>query len=216
MSNRRKRAPPLKMNDEKKKQLCWNMHEDRQNEMLGLDVVDEDHPVAGPSSSSSALIVGNGDSIDEDLSPKGNSVKSLTFSAVIDELEDSCPLLTAISIQLSIVISPYCPDLSWKALLGELVLQFLPEQHLTENILKRSFTLRRAESSDQLCVCVHSKNVEKLDEREESALSVYDEVVSVESSLSKEMLEDLMWLQKKRVIALYQTSGNTQCLKVLG
>uniref|UniRef100_A0A8D0GD42 H15 domain-containing protein n=1 Tax=Sphenodon punctatus TaxID=8508 RepID=A0A8D0GD42_SPHPU len=48
MSSRRKRAPPLRMNEEMKQQLCWNMHEDRRNEVIILDGMDEDQPVPGP------------------------------------------------------------------------------------------------------------------------------------------------------------------------
>ncbi|XP_062980647.1 E3 ubiquitin-protein ligase SHPRH isoform X2 [Elgaria multicarinata webbii] len=214
MSNRRKQAPPLRMNEEKKKQLCWNMHDDRKNEVIDLDAVDEDHPVAGTSSSSTAFIVINDDSMDEDLSHKGNKLKSQNFSTVIDEAEDSCYLLPSISIQINIMILPYCSDHSWKALLGEFVLHLLPEQLVTENIHKRGFTLMRAEFNDQLRIFVHTKNTKKVDEQEDSLLSNYEEEMLVESSLSNEILEDLMWLQKKKVIILYQRPGDAQCLKV--
>lgn len=216
MSSRRKRAPPLRMNDEKKKQLCWNMHEDRKNEVIDLDAVDEDHPVAGTSSSSTALTDINDDSIDEELTCKGNSLRSLSFPTVVDEAEDSCHLLTSVSVQLNIVISPYCSDPSWKTLLGEFVLEVLHEQLLAENINRRSFTLMKAESSDQLHVCVHAKSTGKMDESEESVQSPYEEDILVESSLNKEMLEDLMWLQKKRIILLYQRPGGAHSLKVPG
>ncbi|XP_054830770.1 E3 ubiquitin-protein ligase SHPRH isoform X2 [Eublepharis macularius] len=214
MSNRRKRAPPVRVNDEKKKQLCWNMHDDRKNEMTDLDAGDEEHPVAGTSSSSTSLIVINDDSTDEDLTHKGNNLSSLSFSTVIDEAEDSCHLLTSLSIQLNIVISPYYPDPSWKALLGEMVLQLLPEQLPAENFYKKSYTLMKAESRDHLCICVQARGIEKMDGREESFPSAYEEDMFVESSLSNEMLEDLMWLQKKSLIVLYQRPGDAQCLKV--
>ncbi|XP_077206753.1 E3 ubiquitin-protein ligase SHPRH isoform X2 [Paroedura picta] len=214
MSNRRKRAAPLRMNDEKKKQLCWNMHDDRKKEVIDLDVGDEDHPVASTSSSSTSIIVINDDSTDEDLTHKGNNLSSLSFSTITDEAEDSCHLLTSLSIQINIVISPYHPDPSWKVLLGEFVLQILPEQLLAENFHKKCYTLMRAESNDRLRVCVHAKSIEKMDEREESFPAAYEEDMFVESSLSNEMLEDLMWLQKKRLIILYQRPGDAQCLKV--
>nr|XP_056708771.1 E3 ubiquitin-protein ligase SHPRH [Euleptes europaea] len=214
MSNRRKRAAPLRVNDEKKKQLCWNMHDDQKNDVIDLDAGDEDHPVAGTSSSSASLILINDDSSDEDLTPKGNNLSSLSFSTVIDEAEDSSHLLTSLSIQLSIVISPYYPDPSWKVLLGEFVFQLLPEQLLTENFHKKSYTLMRSESSDQLRVCVHAKSIEKMDDREESFPSAYEEDMFVESSLSNEILEDLMWLQKKRLIVLHQRPRDAQRLKV--
>ncbi|XP_042300764.1 E3 ubiquitin-protein ligase SHPRH isoform X2 [Sceloporus undulatus] len=214
MSSRRKRAPPLRVSDEKKKQLCWNMHDDRKNEMIDLDAVDEDQPVAGTSTSSAALIVINDDSVDEDLIHKGSRHRSLSFSTVTDDAEDSCHVLTSAVIQLNIVILPYCPDPSWKTLFGEFILQLLPGHFLMENIHKRAFTLMRTESSDQLHICFHTKDTEKLDERKESVLSSYEEDILVESSLSSEILEDLMWLQKKRVVLLYQRPGDAKCLKV--
>ncbi|XP_061480035.1 E3 ubiquitin-protein ligase SHPRH [Rhineura floridana] len=214
MSNRRKRAPPLRMNDEKKKQLCWNMHDDCKNEVMDLDAVDEGHPLADTSSSSTTFIVINDDSTDEDLTHKANSLKSLSFSTILDEAEDSCHFLTPISVQLNIVIPSCFPNLFWKTLLGEFMLEPLPGQLLTENIHKKTFTLMRAELSDQLHVCVHTKNIEKVDEREESLLNTYKDDMLVESSLNNEMLEDLMWLQKKRVIVLCQRSGDAQCLKI--
>lgn len=213
MSSRRKRAPPLKINEEKKKQMCWNMHDDRKNEVIDLDVVDDDHPVDSSSSSAALLTSINDNTIDEDLTYRESNQKTLSFSSVTDEAEDSCQLLTPVSNQLNIVILPYCSDPSWKTLLGEFFLQVFPEQCLSENIRKKAFTLMRVEFNDQLRICVHTK--EKVDEKEESLLSTYEDAL-VESSLNCDILEDLMWLQKKRVIVLYQRPGDAKCLKVVG
>ncbi|KAJ7342021.1 hypothetical protein JRQ81_008403 [Phrynocephalus forsythii] len=213
MSSRRKRAPPLRINDEKKKQLCWNMHDDRKNEVIDLDVVDDDHAVDSASSSSAPLAVINDNNIDEDLAYRGSCQPPLSFSAVTDEVEDSCHLLTPVSIQLNIVILPYCSDPSWKTLLGEFILQLFPEQCLSENIHKKAFTLMRAEFSGQLRICVHPHTKEKMDEKEELLPSTSEDVFA-ESSLNSDILEDLMWLQKKRVIVLYQRPEDAECLKV--
>ncbi|EMP39096.1 E3 ubiquitin-protein ligase SHPRH [Chelonia mydas] len=213
MSSRRKCAPPLRMDEEKKKQLCWNMHEDRRNEVIILDDnIDEDNPVPGPSTSSVSFVIDD-DSIDEGLSYKENGgSKSVGFST--DEGEDSCSILTSISVQLNIVVSPYHSDNSWKALLGEFVLQLLLEKILIEKIHKRSFTLMRADSGDQLQICVHARNGEEGGDEEEESLGDYEEGILVESSLSSETLEDLRWLQKKKVIGLYQRPREDQALKV--
>uniref|UniRef100_A0A8C3S5C4 E3 ubiquitin-protein ligase SHPRH n=1 Tax=Chelydra serpentina TaxID=8475 RepID=A0A8C3S5C4_CHESE len=213
MSGRRKRAPPLRMDEEKKKQLCWNMHEDRRNEVIILDDnLDEDHPVPGPSTSSVSFVIDD-DSIDEGLAYKENrGSKSVGFST--DEGEDSCSILTTISVQLNIVVSPYHSDNSWKALLGEFVLQLLPEKILIEKISKRSFTLMRADSGDQLQICVHTRSGVEGGHEEKESLGDYEEGILVESSLSSETLEDLRWLQKKKVIGLYQRPREDQALKV--
>ncbi|XP_067398466.1 E3 ubiquitin-protein ligase SHPRH isoform X2 [Emydura macquarii macquarii] len=200
MSNRRKRAPPLRMDEGKKKQLCWNMHEDRRNEVLILDDdMDEDHTDTGPSTSSASFVIDD-DSFDEGLTHKEKrGSKSVGFSIVTDEGEDSCSILTSISVQLNIVVSPYHSDNAWKALLGEIILQLLPEKILTEKIHKRSFTLMRADFGDQLQICVHARSGEEEGDEEKDSLGDYEEGILVESSLSSEMLEDLRWLQKKKV-----------------
>ncbi|KAL0623574.1 E3 ubiquitin-protein ligase SHPRH, partial [Plecturocebus cupreus] len=41
MSSRRKRAPPVKVDEKKQQQLHWNMHEDRRNEIITLSDDDE-------------------------------------------------------------------------------------------------------------------------------------------------------------------------------
>ncbi|XP_063165053.1 E3 ubiquitin-protein ligase SHPRH isoform X1 [Candoia aspera] len=214
MSRRRKGAPPMRMNEEKKKQLCWNMHDDQKNEMIDLDIMGEDHPVAGTSSSSTALIVINDDRGHEDLTHKEENLKSPNFSTLIDEAEDCCHPLPSISIRLNILILPYCPDPPWKTLFGEFTLQLLPEQHLNENIQKKGLTLMTAEVSDHLHILVHANDIVKVDKGEESLQSTYEVDLLVESSLNNEILENLMWLQKKKVIVLYHRPGDAHYLKV--
>nr|XP_006111361.1 E3 ubiquitin-protein ligase SHPRH [Pelodiscus sinensis] len=212
MSSRRKRAPPLRMDEEKKKQLCWNMHEDRRNEEIILDDDMKDgQSVPGPSTSSASFIIDD-DSIDEGLTYKENR-GSKSVSSLTDEGEDSCSILTSTSVQLNFVVSPYQSDSSWKALLGEFVLLLFPEKIVIEKIHKRSFTLMRTDSGDQLQICVHARSGEEGDEEKESR-GGYKEGILVESSISGEMLEDLRWLQKKKVIGLYQRPREDQALKV--
>nr|XP_009667057.1 PREDICTED: E3 ubiquitin-protein ligase SHPRH isoform X1 [Struthio camelus australis] len=214
MSSRRKRAPPAKVDEEKKKQLCWNMHEDRRNEVITLDddMTDEDH-LPGPSTSSTSFIVINDDSVDEDLVQKEHSSsKSVTFLTANDE-EDSCSVLTPVSVQLNIIILPYREDASWKVLLGELALHLPPEQSLTEEFHERTFTLMRGDS-DQLQICVHARSEEENSNETKECLSGYEQSILVEPSLGGEILEGLRWLQKKKIVGLYQRQREAQTVKV--
>ncbi|XP_037247048.1 E3 ubiquitin-protein ligase SHPRH [Falco biarmicus] len=215
MSSRRKRAPPSKVDEEKQKELCWNMHEDRRNEVITLDdeLTDEDH-VPGPSTSSASFIVIDDDSIDEDLIQKeGSGSKSVKFLTVNDE-EDSYSILTPVSVQLNIIVLPYRVDGSWKALLGEFALRLPSEQILTEEFHERSFTLMRGDSDDQLQVCVHERSEEEYSNETKEYLGAYEQRILVEPTLSGEILEGLRWLQKKKIIGLYQRPGEAQVLKV--
>ncbi|NXO08447.1 SHPRH ligase, partial [Oriolus oriolus] len=214
MSSRRKRAPPSKVDEEKKKKLCWNMHEDRRNEMVTLDdeVTNEDH-IPVPSTSASFIVI-NDDSIDEDLVQKeGSGSKSVKFLTVNDE-EDSYSILTPVSVQLNIIVLPYRADRSWKALLGEFALHLPSEQILTDEFRDRSFTLMRGDSGDELQVCVHERSEEEYSNETKEYLGAYEQRILVEATLSGEILEGLRWLQKKKIIGLYQRPGEAQALKV--
>ncbi|KFQ07679.1 E3 ubiquitin-protein ligase SHPRH, partial [Haliaeetus albicilla] len=214
MSSRRKRAPPSKIDEEKKKKLCWNMHEDRRNEVITLDdeMTNEDH-VPGPSTSSASFIVINDDST-EDLIPKeGSGSKSVKFLTVNDE-DDSYSVLTPVSVQLNIIVLPYRADGSWKALLGEFALRLPSEQILTDEFHERSFTLMRGDSDDQLQVCVHERSEEEYSNETKEYLGAYEQCILVEPTLGGEILEGLRWLQKKKIIGLYQRPGEAQALKI--
>ncbi|NXI88930.1 SHPRH ligase, partial [Rhipidura dahli] len=214
MSSRRKRAPPSKVDEEKKKKLCWNMHEDRRNEVVTLDdeLTNEDH-IPVPSTSASFVVI-NDDSIDEDLVQKeGSSSKSVKFLTVNDE-EDSYSILTPVSVQLNIIVLPYRADRSWKALLGEFALRLPSDQMLADEFRERSFTLMRGDSDDELQVCVHERSEEEYSNETKEYLGAYEQRILVEATLSGEILEGLRWLQKKKIIGLYQRPGEAQALKV--
>ncbi|NXQ47485.1 SHPRH ligase, partial [Catharus fuscescens] len=214
MSSRRKRAPPSKVDEEKKKKLCWNMHEDRRNEMVTLDdeVTNEDD-IPVPSTSASFVVV-NDDSADEDLVQKeGSGSKSVTFLTANDE-DDSYSILTPVSVQLNIIVLPYRADRSWKALLGEFALHLLSEQILTDEFNDRSFTLMRGDCDDELQVCVHERSEEECSNETKEYLGAYEQRILVEATLSGEILEGLRWLQKKKIIGLYQRPREAQNLKV--
>ncbi|NXL41653.1 SHPRH ligase, partial [Podilymbus podiceps] len=212
MSSRRKRAPPSKIDEEKKKKLCWNMHEDRRNEVITLDdeMTNEDH-VPGPSTSASFIVI-NDDTTHDLIQKEGSGSKSVKFLTVNDE-DDSYSILTPVSVQLNILVLPYHADGSWKALLGEFALRFPSEQILTDGFHERSFTLR-GDSDDQLQLCVHERSEEEYSNETKEYLGAYEQRILVEPTLGGEILEGLRWLQKKKIIGLYQRPGEAQALKV--
>lgn len=215
MSNRRKRAPPVKVDEEKQQQLRWNMHEDRRNEPVTL--TDDEHPYPTSESSSAQCIILD-DSLKEEVPhrDKKRCSESVCISESIDK-EETGDSFSPLSVKLNIVISPCHFDNSWKALLGEFTLQLLPEQSLIENFSERSFTLMSSESSSQFLIYVHSEciDVEKQEKGLNKPSIVSDKGTRVESSFSGEMLEDLEWLQKKRRIKLYHKPDGNHIIKVL-
>ncbi|NXG42449.1 SHPRH ligase, partial [Psilopogon haemacephalus] len=214
MSSRRKRAPPSKLDEEKKKKLCWDMHEDRRNEITLDDELSNEDNIPGPSSSSASFIVINDDSTDEDLIQKeGSGLKSVKFLTVNDE-EDSYSILTPVSVQLNITVLPYHADGAWKALLGEFALHLPSEQILMDGFHERGFTLMRGDSEDQLQVCVHEKSEEECSNETKEYMGAFEQYILVEPTLSGEILEGLRWLQKKKIIGLYQRPREAQALKV--
>ncbi|KAG8508924.1 E3 ubiquitin-protein ligase SHPRH [Galemys pyrenaicus] len=213
MSSRRKRAPPVRVDEEKQQQLCWNMHEDRRNEPL--TPTEHDHPCQGSDSSSQCLILD--DSLQEEVAhvDKKRCAEVVSISKSLSK-EETGSILPPLSAKLNIVISPHHFDSSWKAFLGELTLQLLPEQSLIENVSERSFTLMSSESSNKFLIYVHSEgeDVEKQEKGLKEPVSICDKGIQVESSFSGEMLEDLGWLQKKGRIKLCQKPEGSHIIKV--
>ncbi|XP_049758955.1 E3 ubiquitin-protein ligase SHPRH isoform X2 [Elephas maximus indicus] len=214
MSSRRKRAPPVKMDEEKQQQLCWNMYEDRRNEPLTLS--DDEQPCPGSDSSSAHCLILD-ESLKEEVAhrDKKRCTESVSTSNSVD-MEETIGIFPSLFIKLNIVIAPYHLDNSWKAFLGELTLQLHPEESLTENFSERSFTLMSSESSNQLLVYVHPEcgDVEKEEKGLNEPVRFCDKGIQVESSFSSELLEDLGWLQKKRRIKLYQRPEGNHVIKV--
>uniref|UniRef100_A0A2K6F3X7 SNF2 histone linker PHD RING helicase n=1 Tax=Propithecus coquereli TaxID=379532 RepID=A0A2K6F3X7_PROCO len=214
MSSRRKRAPPVRIDEEKQQQLHWNMHEDRRNEPLTL--TDDEYPCPDSDATSAHCIILD-DSLKEEVAhrDKKRCSEGVSFSKSIEK-EETVGIFSPLSVKLSILITPYHFDNSWKALLGELTLQLLPEQSLIENFSERSFTLMSSESSNQFLIYVHSEceDVEKPEKGLKEPIHACDKSILVESSFSGEMLEDLGWLQKKRRIKLYQRPEGNHIIKV--
>nr|XP_058891974.1 E3 ubiquitin-protein ligase SHPRH isoform X3 [Kogia breviceps] len=213
MSSRRKRAPPVRVDEEKQQQLRWNMHEDRRNEPLTL--TDDEQSCPGLDSSSAHCVILD-DSLKEEVAHKDKKRCSEVVSVSKSVEEETSGIFSPLSLKLNIVISPYHFDNSWKAFLGELTLRLLPEQSLIENFSERSFTLMSSESSYQFVIYVHSEceDVEKKERGLNEPISICDKGIQVESSFSGEMLEDLGWLQKKKRIKLYQKPEGNHIIKV--
>lgn len=214
MSSRRKRAPPVRVDEEKQQQLCWNMHEDRRNEPLTLTDDEQSCPGLGPSPAHRIIV---DDSLQEEVAPreKKRCSKAVSISKSIDK-EETGGVFSPLSVKLNIIISPYHFDNSWKAFLGEFTLQLLPEQCLIQNFSEKSFTLMSPKLSNQFLIYVHSgcENVEKKERGLNEPVSICDKGIQVESSFSSEMLQDLGWLQKKKRIKLYQKPEENNIIKV--
>ncbi|XP_065787264.1 E3 ubiquitin-protein ligase SHPRH isoform X2 [Muntiacus reevesi] len=214
MSSRRKRAPPVRVDEEKQQQLCWNMHEDRRNQPLTLTDDEQSCPGLDPSPAHHIIL---DDSLKEEVAhrEKRRCSEAVSISKSIDK-EETGGIFSSLSVKLNIVISPYHFDNSWKAFLGEFTLQLLPEQCLIENFSEKSFTLTSSELNSQFLIYVHSgcENVEKKERGLNEPVSICDKGIQVESSFSSEMLEDLGWLQKKKRIKLYQKPEENNIIKV--
>lgn len=208
MSSRRKRAPPVKVDEERQQQLHWNMHEELRNEPLPLTV--EEQSCSGADSSSDCILID--DDPPEDVVHRDKKRRSEAVGT-----SESTEKETPLSVKLNVTISPYHDDQSWKALLGDFALQLLHEESSVEHFSERSFTLMSSESSNQFLIYVHSEC--KDEEKQESVLKEsadsYGKGLRVESSFSSDMLQDLAWLQKKRGIKLYQRPEGNHTIKVL-
>ncbi|XP_076782966.1 E3 ubiquitin-protein ligase SHPRH isoform X1 [Arvicanthis niloticus] len=206
MSSRRKRAPPMKVDEERQQQLHWNMHEDLRNEPLTLTAEEQ---ACSDADSSDCIIID--DDPPESAVHRDKRRCSETVS-ILESIEKEPPL----SVTLNVTISPYCVDHCWKAFLGDFALQLLRNESLVEHFSERTFTLMSSESSSQFLIYVHSecKNVEKQENLLKGSASVCGKAIRVESSFSSDMLQDLAWLQKRRGIKLYQRPEGSHTIKV--
>ncbi|XP_044148487.1 E3 ubiquitin-protein ligase SHPRH isoform X2 [Bufo gargarizans] len=193
MAGRRKRAPPVKLDDGAKKLLSWNMHEDRRNEVT----LEEDGNPAEPCTSLSLI----NNSPERLLSTC--ETESPSTQPGRKENYDSIDFLAPSSVDLSLVVLPVPDDDVWRALLCVFSLQVSPGQYASLDFDGCSFTLTSTASSKpaQLLLCVHKSDVDEGSTHESSRRA---EEVLVEASPGGQMLDDIMWLQKKKLIALYQ------------
>ncbi|KAJ3613090.1 hypothetical protein NHX12_019346 [Muraenolepis orangiensis] len=188
MSSRRKRAPPVRVDEEAKKRLSWNMLEDRRGE---CEDAETDRRVPGCSPEPSAVTAERGREGDEVL-PPGTSSDATAASSSSSSPPPACPSLSvhpASALALDV----------WRSLLGEFSLKpgapVLPDSDCEQ----RAFTLRGI--GQRVCLSYSQLGEEKKEGNEEA-------VCTVEYSLSGVQLEDLDWLQKRGWLQLcHQTKG---------
>eukprot|EP00064_Thunnus_orientalis_P020687 superscaffoldBa00005829_g20832 len=186
MSSRRKRAPPVRVDEEAKKKLNWNMLEDRRTEVIQGD--DDQTPTCSilpvePAPGSSFL------STSEDIS-EAACTRSVQFA---DELPGTSSDCTSASASLALTVLPASKlSHTWKALIGEFSVR---PAWLPSDCEQRAFELHRM--GDQLCLSYSS-----CDESLGQQWRRDEDTCTVEYSLSRIPLEDLDWLQKRRVVQL--------------
>ncbi|KAM3931910.1 E3 ubiquitin-protein ligase SHPRH isoform 1-T3 [Leptodactylus fuscus] len=202
MAGRRKRAAPVKLDDGAKKLLSWNMHEDRKNDVT----LEEDGEPAEPSTSHSLI-----NDTTERLLPSYETEGPSTQLQRKDS-KDSGDFSALSSIDLNLSILPFLDDDAWRALLCIFSIRVTSGVYTNSDFHGRSFTLTSTLSSKpgQLLLCA----LESDDERSKESTNMCAEEVLVETSLGVQMLEDVMWLQKKKLIALYQRTTQPSELEV--
>ncbi|XP_054652894.1 E3 ubiquitin-protein ligase SHPRH isoform X1 [Dunckerocampus dactyliophorus] len=166
MSSRRKKAPPVRVDEDAKKRLNWNMLEDRRNEAIKEN--------DGQTPTCSTLAVEPSSDI---------SVSSLRFAEELPTSFASLALTVLPTSQLSH---------TWKALVGEFRARpawLPPECGL------RPFTFHKR--AEQLCISFSGS-----DESTEPLRTPDGDTCTAECSLTRISLEDMEWLQKRRVVQL--------------
>ncbi|XP_073413769.1 E3 ubiquitin-protein ligase SHPRH isoform X1 [Dendrobates tinctorius] len=204
MAGRRKRAAPVKLDDGAKKLLNWNMHEDRRNDVM----LDEDGASAEPSTSLSLI---------NDSSERFSSLDESEGPSSRPQREDSNDfknILAPLSVDLSLLVLPFPGYDFWRALLGEFSVHVSSGKNFSSDFHECSLTLTSTSSSrhTQLLLCVE-KSIIDVDGPIQESGNTRSEEVFVETSLSGQMLKDIMWLQKKKLIALYQRTAHNSELK---
>uniref|UniRef100_A0A674BZ72 SNF2 histone linker PHD RING helicase n=1 Tax=Salmo trutta TaxID=8032 RepID=A0A674BZ72_SALTR len=197
MSNRRKRAPPVRVDEEAKKKLNWNMHEDRRIETL-LQEEEDQIPTSSFLSTGhhipTASLLFTGDKIST------SSLLSTTHQIPTDTS----------STFLSLTVLPLY-DLAhiWKSLIGEFSLRPPPLWVNPPGCDQRAFTLRR--TGDQLCLSLTSSSEEGSTSTGGLETRPLDRTCPVECFLAGGIvLEELDWLQKRRAVQLCHQPGEDE------
>ncbi|CAN9502331.1 unnamed protein product [Ophioblennius macclurei] len=196
MSSRRKRAPPVRVDEDAKKRLDWNMLEDRVNEAIQEDDQTPTCSLLSVDPAPSSTFFPTAEDITD-----ASFTHSVRFS---EELPGTSSDSVSVSTSLALAVLPAL-KLShvWKALIGEFNIRpaWLPADHK-----ERAFTLHKM--GDQLCLSYS-------DPDESSGLQWRpgEDTCTAECNISRIPLEDLDWLQKRRVVQLcYQAED--ELLKV--
>uniref|UniRef100_A0A1A8HC53 SNF2 histone linker PHD RING helicase, E3 ubiquitin protein ligase n=1 Tax=Nothobranchius korthausae TaxID=1143690 RepID=A0A1A8HC53_9TELE len=185
MSSRRKRAPPVRVDEDAKRQLEWNMFEDRKNE----EIQEEDQT---PSCSILSVDTTPGSSflsVVEDVTeaPCSRSVRfSEEFPSTASDSTSALPSL-ALSVLPALKLAHI-----WKALIGEFIIR---PAWLSSDYDWKVFTVHR--KGEQLYLSYSS-----CDESSDLQWRPDDDSCTAECNLSRILLEELDWLQKRRVVQL--------------
>lgn len=181
MAGRRKRAAPAKLDDEAKKQLCWNMHEDRRNDPT-LEVNESDLD----ASTSFSFVKDKPESLFPTLGPENVSSELCT-----EGKKEPDVILTQVFTDLTILNSLHQVDV-WKVLLGIFSIYFKSTLHSQTIFQGHSFTLtRNAPQSAQLLLCAYKSGTDEDDEGTmNSCRKNKTEELMVETSVGDQFLED--------------------------
>lgn len=225
MSSKRKRAPPVKVDEEAKKRLNWNMHEDRRNEVdsevsdqSSLDVIANCLPLSNvepsPSCSKSFLsdmyVVEERDESDIVLSEDGlinsncitneetpgpsTSCASPVKPSNVREMDNSAHCFINDSVVLPLITFSDFHE-SWYSLIGEFNLRAQSAVLLEDRL---HWTLQR--NGGRLCLC--ASGVEADGDFSGDSAQSSEQICLVQGSLARLELEELDWLQKRRIIQL--------------
>lgn len=174
MSSRRKRAAPVRMDEEAKNKLTWNMHEHRKSEGDFEDL----EAFSKPSVSYQPDPVPDVSNVEVSHSSPISAEKEAGSS-----MQDSSPDTTELNVLPLSALGPV-----WKALIGEFELN--PKAPI--ELANVTFCLQQ--TAGVLSLTLTNRN---------------SEITScpVECSFGGLSLEELDWLQKRKVIQLCQLSG---------
>ncbi|KAL2098878.1 hypothetical protein ACEWY4_005358 [Coilia grayii] len=216
MSSKRKRAPPVKVDDEAKKRLNWNMHEDRRNEVEfevqaeHSEAIADCIPVANDEPSCSSylsliegtyktdFVVANETRVSfSDIPAASEETPDLSTNCTPQNklgLEPGSSTTSATSDAVVLPLTTFELEGTWWALVGEfnLRVQFPP---VLENITE--WALQRIDG--RMCLCASGPREDGDSNVEVQSLECK---YPVEGSLGRLQLKELDWLQKRKIIQL--------------
>lgn len=203
MSSRRKRAPPVRVDDEAKKKLNWNMLEDRQRECEALETDQSIEPSCSGIPAPLCSLFAPG--VSAEIPAQGKEDEEELPGTSSDATVTSAPSSLSLSVLPTSTLAH-----AWKSLIGEFSLR--PARVLDSDREPRAFTLHR--TGQRVCLSYFSQEESSgepgnaAQEEEEEEKQKEETACAVEYSLGGVQLEDLEWLQKRGVVQLgHQTKG---------
>ncbi|XP_058471477.1 E3 ubiquitin-protein ligase SHPRH isoform X1 [Solea solea] len=195
MSSKRKKAPPVRVDEEAKKRLNWNMLDDRKNEVVQEN--DDQTPTCSFLSS--------------ELTPSSssNSGTEAAYTRSVQFTEElpctsSDGIVASASLALTVVPTSKLSHV-WKALIGEFSIR---PAWLPPDCEQKAFALHRM--GDQLCL-----SYSRCDDDSALQWTPDEDTCTAECSLTRIPLEDFDWLQKRRVMQLCHQKKEDSIKKLL-